>query len=77
MRKRLYDLLEHEVIPLFYDRDEHGVPQRWCERIKHALDHARSGLQRQPHDRRVRREDLPRRLTTSRPRRREAAASIV
>ncbi|HEY5059368.1 MAG TPA: alpha-glucan family phosphorylase [Gaiellaceae bacterium] len=32
-----YDLLEHEVIPLFYDRDERGVPQRWCERIKDAL----------------------------------------
>ncbi len=35
--QRFYDLLEHEVIPLFFDRDEHGVPQRWCERIKHAL----------------------------------------
>ena len=25
------------MIPLFYDRDEHGVPHGWCERIKHAL----------------------------------------
>ena len=32
-----YDLLEHEVIPLFYERDEHGVPHRWCERIKASL----------------------------------------
>jgi glycogen phosphorylase len=32
-----YDLLEHEVIPLFFDRDENGVPQRWCDRIKHAM----------------------------------------
>jgi starch phosphorylase len=32
-----YDLLEHEVIPLFHDRDEHGTPGPWCERIKHAL----------------------------------------
>ena len=34
---RFYDLLEHEVIPAFYDRDEHGVPHAWCERIKRAL----------------------------------------
>jgi starch phosphorylase len=34
---RFYDLLEQEVIPLFYERDEHGVPTAWCERIKHAL----------------------------------------
>jgi starch phosphorylase len=34
---RLYDLLEHEVIPLFYDRDENGVPQGWCERVKTSL----------------------------------------
>jgi starch phosphorylase len=35
--KRLYDLVEHEVIPLFYERDDRGVPARWCERIKDAL----------------------------------------
>ncbi len=35
--QRFYGLLEHEVIPLFYDRDEHGVPQGWCDLIKHAL----------------------------------------
>ncbi len=32
-----YDLLEHEVVPLFYDRDADGVPQQWCDRIKEAL----------------------------------------
>jgi starch phosphorylase len=32
-----YDLLEHEVIPLFNDRDPAGVPQEWCDRIKRAL----------------------------------------
>jgi starch phosphorylase len=32
-----YDLLEHEVIPLFYERDANGVPQRWCDLIKRAL----------------------------------------
>jgi starch phosphorylase len=33
----LYDLLEHEVLPLFYDRDASGIPRRWIQRIKHAL----------------------------------------
>jgi starch phosphorylase len=32
-----YELLEREVVPMFYDRDEQGVPHAWCERIKHAL----------------------------------------
>ncbi len=33
----LYDLLEYEVIPLFLDRDEAGVPNRWLERVKASL----------------------------------------
>ena len=33
----LYDLLEHEVIPLFYDRGEDGIPHRWLERMKASL----------------------------------------
>jgi starch phosphorylase len=32
-----YDLLEREVIPMFYDRDEDGVPHAWCDRIKASL----------------------------------------
>ena len=32
-----YDLLEREVIPLFHDRDEHGVPVGWVQRIKRSL----------------------------------------
>ena len=35
--ERFYDLLEHEVVPLFYDRDEAGVPNGWCEMVKRAL----------------------------------------
>jgi glycogen phosphorylase len=34
---RFYDLLEHEVVPLFYDRDGAGVPNGWCEKVKQAL----------------------------------------
>jgi starch phosphorylase len=33
----LYDLIEREVIPLFYDRDESGVPQGWVHRVKSSL----------------------------------------
>jgi glycogen phosphorylase len=32
-----YDLLEREVIPLFYDRTEDGVPHGWCALMKAAL----------------------------------------
>lgn len=35
--ERLYGLLEEEVVPTFFDRDEHGVPRRWVAKMKHAL----------------------------------------
>ncbi len=35
--EELYTLLENEVIPLFYERDADGIPQRWCELIKESL----------------------------------------
>ena len=34
---RLYRILEEEAVPLFYDRDEAGVPHRWCELVKEAI----------------------------------------
>jgi starch phosphorylase len=33
----LYDLLEREVVPMFYDRDESGVPRAWVQRLKRSL----------------------------------------
>jgi len=33
----LYDLLEREVIPEFYRRDEHGVPSGWVKRIRESM----------------------------------------
>jgi starch phosphorylase len=33
----LYDLLEREVVPLFYDRDQQGIPRGWIRRIKQSL----------------------------------------
>jgi glycogen phosphorylase len=33
----LYDTLENQVIPTYYDRDEQGVPRRWIERMKRTI----------------------------------------
>lgn len=33
----LYQVLEHEVIPLFYERDGANIPRRWLQRMKHSL----------------------------------------
>ena len=33
----LYDLLEREVVPDFYERDESGIPQRWVRRMKASI----------------------------------------
>jgi glycogen phosphorylase len=35
--EHLYELLEKEVVPLFYSRDERSIPCGWTERMKHAL----------------------------------------
>ena len=33
----LYELLENQIIPLFYDRDETGLPRRWINRMKSCI----------------------------------------
>ncbi|NMG09539.1 alpha-glucan family phosphorylase [Brasilonema sp. UFV-L1] len=33
----LYDLLEKEVVPLFYDRDVDGLPRHWIAKMKDAI----------------------------------------
>jgi starch phosphorylase len=40
---RLYEILEQQVVPLFYDRDLQGIPHGWVAYMKHALHQA--GLQ--------------------------------
>jgi starch phosphorylase len=35
--EELHRVLEHTVIPLYYDRDEDGLPRGWIERIKRAI----------------------------------------
>lgn len=36
---QLYALLENEVLPEFYARDEHGVPTAWVERMRESMAH--------------------------------------
>jgi starch phosphorylase len=33
----LYDLLEHEIVPAFYDRDTGGIPRRWLRFVRQAI----------------------------------------
>lgn len=33
----LYDLLEQEVVPLFYNRDSEGIPRGWVSKMKDAI----------------------------------------
>ena len=35
--ERLYDLIENQLIPEFYDRDEQGLPRRWIERVRESM----------------------------------------
>lgn len=34
----LFDLLEYQVIPAFYDIDEQGLPRKWLQRIRASMD---------------------------------------
>jgi len=33
----MYRVLEEEIIPLFYERDEHGIPQSWIAMMKRSI----------------------------------------
>ena len=35
--EQLYRLLEEEVVPCFYDRDENGIPQQWVSRMRESM----------------------------------------
>ncbi|MEO8119949.1 MAG: alpha-glucan family phosphorylase [Rhodoferax sp.] len=35
--RALFDLLEHEVLPMFHERDADGVPQRWVSMMRRSL----------------------------------------
>ncbi len=33
----LYELLEKEIVPAFYDRDRFGMPRKWLDSMKHSM----------------------------------------
>ena len=33
----IYDLLERQLVPMFYDRDESGIPRRWLQVVKQSI----------------------------------------
>jgi starch phosphorylase len=35
--RSLYELLENEIIPLYYDRDDDYVPRRWLRKVKESI----------------------------------------
>ncbi len=35
--EQLFDILENEVIPQFYDRNEKGIPTKWIERMRESM----------------------------------------
>ena len=37
--ENLYRLLEREVLPVFFDRDKDGIPQRWVEMMRASIRH--------------------------------------
>ena len=37
--ENLYRLLEREVVPVFFDRDKEGIPQRWVEMMRASIRH--------------------------------------
>jgi starch phosphorylase len=35
--RAMFDLLEHEVVPMFHERDAFGIPQRWVAMMRRSL----------------------------------------
>ena len=52
----LYELLERDVVPTFYERGADRLPRRWIERMKASLGSALPFLQHPPHGAGIHRE---------------------
>ena len=35
--EQLYSLLENQIVPAFYDRDDTGIPQAWVEKMRQSM----------------------------------------
>ena len=55
----MFDLLEQEVLPMFHDRDAHGVPATLGGDDAQKPDDQRPTLFRHPYDARLRRPGVP------------------
>ena len=33
----LYRILEEEIVPVYYDRDQDGLPRKWIQLMKHSI----------------------------------------
>ena len=33
----LYEILEHQLVPRFYEREDDGLPQRWMQMVRHTI----------------------------------------
>lgn len=33
-----YNKLENEIVPMYFDRNENGVPEQWCKRMKKSIE---------------------------------------
>ena len=36
-QESLMDVLEHQVIPMYYDRDKYGLPRTWVQYMKNSI----------------------------------------
>ena len=54
----LFELLERQVVPLFYERWQGPVPRRWVQRVKHSLVTLGPVRHRRPHGARLHRAAL-------------------
>jgi starch phosphorylase len=34
---KLYEVLEHQIIPTYYERNEHNIPVRWLKNVRNAI----------------------------------------
>ncbi len=73
----LFNLLEKDVAPLFYERDQENLPRGWIAKMKASMKRLYSGIQHQPHGDGIRRALLypggQTLLRASRPGRRQIA----
>jgi len=40
--ENLYETLEQNIIPLYYDRNENGLPDKWIERMRKSIETAKA-----------------------------------